>query len=37
VDEPNRIWVADFTYWPTSEGALYVAAVMDLFSRTIVG
>jgi len=37
TDEPNRVWVADFTYWPTDEGFLYVAAVMDLFSRRIVG
>lgn len=35
--EPDRVWVADFTYWPTGEGFLYVAAVMDLFSRRIVG
>lgn len=34
---PNLVWVADFTYWPTEEGFLYVAAVMDLFSRMIVG
>ena len=34
---PDRVWVADFTYWPTDEGFLYVAAVMDLFSRMIVG
>ena len=37
TDEPDRVWVADFTYWPTDEGFLYVAAVMDLFSRRIVG
>jgi putative transposase len=34
---PNRKWVADFTYLWTAEGWLYVAAVMDLFSRRIVG
>ena len=33
----DRIWVADITYWPTDEGNLYLAAVMDLFSREIVG
>ena len=33
----NRKWVADFTYLWTTEGWLYVAAVMDLFSRRIVG
>jgi transposase InsO family protein len=35
--EPNRKWVADITYVETGEGWLYVAAVMDLFSRKIVG
>lgn len=34
---PDRIWVADITYWWTDEGYLYLAAVMDLFSRRIVG
>ncbi len=34
---PNRIWLADITYIPTAEGWLYLAAVMDLFSRKIVG
>ena len=34
---PNRKWVADFTYIWTSEGWLYVAAVLDLFSRRVVG
>ena len=34
---PNRIWLADITYVPTGEGWLYLAAVMDLFSRKIVG
>jgi putative transposase len=33
----NRIWLADITYIPTSEGWLYLAAIMDLFSRKIVG
>lgn len=33
----NRKWVADFTYLWTAEGWLYVATVMDLFSRRIVG
>jgi transposase InsO family protein len=37
VAEPNRRWVADFTYIDTKEGWLYVAAVMDLFSRRIIG
>ncbi|MBB4364254.1 transposase InsO family protein [Bradyrhizobium sp. CIR18] len=34
---PNRVWLADITYIPTAEGSLYLAAVMDLFSRKIVG
>lgn len=34
---PNRKWVADFTYLWTAEGWLYVAVVLDLFSRKIVG
>ena len=34
---PNQRWVADFTYVWTSEGWLYVAAVLDLFSRRVVG
>jgi transposase InsO family protein len=34
---PNRVWLADITYIETGEGWLYLAAVMDLFSRKIVG
>ena len=34
---PNQIWVADITYIPTAEGWLYLAAIMDLYSRRIVG
>ena len=34
---PNQIWVMDITYIPTGEGWLYVAAVLDLYSRKIVG
>lgn len=34
---PNRVWLADITYLPTSEGWLYLAAVMDLHTRKIVG
>lgn len=37
VDQPNRKWIADFTYVWTAEGWLYVAAVIDLFSRRVVG
>ena len=34
---PNQKWIADFTYIWTAEGWLYVAAVVDLFSRRVVG
>jgi putative transposase len=34
---PNRVWLADITYIPTAEGWLYLATVMDLFSRKIIG
>ena len=34
---PNQKWVADFTYVWTSEGWLFVAAVLDLYSRRVVG
>lgn len=34
---PNQVWAADITYIPTDEGWLYLAAVMDLHSRKIVG
>lgn len=34
---PNRIWLADITYVETDQGWLYLAAVMDLYSRRIVG
>jgi putative transposase len=37
AEEPNKVWVSDITYVPTQEGWLYVAIVMDLFSRKIVG
>jgi putative transposase len=34
---PNRRWVADFSYLDTAEGWLYVAVVLDLYSRKVVG
>ena len=34
---PNRIWLADITYIETSQGWLYLAAILDLYSRRIVG
>jgi putative transposase len=37
ADRPNQKWLADFTYLWTAEGWLYVAVVLDLFSRRIVG
>ncbi|GJE04652.1 IS3 family transposase ISMch5 [Methylobacterium isbiliense] len=37
ADVPNRKWIADFTYIWTAEGWLSVAAVIDLFSRRVVG
>lgn len=37
ADRPNQKWVADFTYIWTAEGWLYVAAVIDLFSRRVIG
>ena len=35
--QPNEKWVSDFTYIDTAEGWLYLAAVLDLFSRKVVG
>ncbi len=35
--QPNQKWVADFTYIWTAVGWLYVAAVLDLYSRRIGG
>ena len=37
ADRPNHKWAADITYIPTKMGWLYLAVVMDLFSRRIVG
>ena len=37
ADAPNRLWVADITYIPTWAGFLYLAVVLDAFSRKIVG
>ena len=35
--EPNRLWVSDITYVPTWEGTLFLAVVLDVFSRRVVG
>jgi len=37
TDAPNRCWAADITYISTREGWLYLAVVMDLYSRRVVG
>jgi len=37
VDAPNVLWITDITEHPTREGKLYCAAVMDAFSRLIIG
>ncbi len=37
VATANSVWASDITYIPTSEGFLYLAVVMDLYSRTVVG
>ena len=37
VDEPNTAWVTDITYLATLEGWLYLAAILDLFSRRVIG
>ena len=37
AERPNRLWVADFTYVATWTGFVYVAFVIDVFSRMIVG
>lgn len=37
ADAPGKVWAADITYIPTAEGFLYLAGIMDLFSRRIVG
>lgn len=36
-DEPDTAWAADITYIPTAQGWLYLAVVLDLFSRRVVG
>ena len=37
AEAPNRLWVADITYVPTLAGFLYLAIVLDVFSRRVVG
>ena len=37
VSRPDRLWVADITYLPTWQGFLYLAVILDEFSRRVVG
>jgi transposase InsO family protein len=37
AERPNECWVSDITYVPTQEGWLYLAVILDLFSRRVVG
>jgi putative transposase len=37
ASRPNVLWVADITYVPTAQGFIYLAVVLDVFSRRIVG
>jgi putative transposase len=37
TEHPNQIWLSDIIYIPTQEGWLYLAAVLDLYARCIVG
>jgi transposase InsO family protein len=37
ADRPNQLWIADITYIPTAIGFLYLAGVLDVWSRKVVG
>ncbi len=37
AEGPDRLWVTDITEHPTAEGKVYCAAVLDVFSRVVVG
>ena len=37
IGKPNRVWVSDITYIRTREGWLYLAAILDLYSRRVIG
>jgi putative transposase len=37
AERPDQIWLGDITYIPTAEGWLYLAVIMDLYTRRIVG
>ena len=37
IDRPNRVWYVDITYIPMRRGFLYLVAIMDWFSRKVLG
>ena len=37
AERPNICWLSDITYIPTREGWLYLAAILDVYSRAVVG
>src|SRR5689334_2827395 len=37
AEKPDQVWLADITYIPTGEGGLYLAVILDLFTRKVVG
>ena len=37
VEKPNTVWVTDITYIRTQEGWLFLAVIIDLFSRQVIG
>ncbi|MBG9535216.1 hypothetical protein ABE43_00105, partial [Bacillus thuringiensis] len=37
ANKPNQIWMSDITYIHTDEGWLYLASIMDLYTRKIIG
>jgi putative transposase len=37
AEAPNQLWLADFTYVPTLAGFLFLAVVIDAFSRRVIG
>lgn len=37
TSKPNKVWVADIAYIRTAQGRMYLASVLDLFTRKIVG
>ena len=37
MSKPNEVWVSDVTYFKYGENAYYICAIIDLFSRMVVG